>query len=207
MSTETPTPASGEELEQPDAAQPQSERMLESATPEAGWYTDPNADSQLRWWNGTAWTDAIRPDDGVDVEPGTVEAKPPARRRLVLAGVGVLGIGAVAVFAAAALGSREITVDFSIDVDKACYDTSFGYGDFDDGTVVTVASGSGDVLGVGLLDGSPVGYRCVYSAEFPADPSEDGIYVVTAGNGNRGELTYTDSDIEDGVLTVFAELG
>ena len=86
-------------------------------------------------------------------------------------------------------------------------DTSFGYGDFDDGTVVTVESGSGEVLGVGILDGSPVGYRCVYSADFSADRSGDGIYVVTAGNGNRGELTYTDSDIEDGVLTVSANLG
>ena len=91
--------------------------------------------------------------------------------------------------------------------DRYSYDTSYGYGDFHDGTVVTVESGSGEVLGVGILDGSPVGYRCVYSADFSADRSGDGIYVVTAGNGNRGELTRTDSDIEDGVLTVEAVLG
>ena len=119
----------------------------------------------------------------------------------------VLGAAALAIFAASQLGSRQVTVDFSIDVDKSCSDTSFGYGDFDDGTVVTVQSGSGEVLGVGLLDGRPDGYRCVYSAEFTADESGDGIYVVTAGNGNRGELTYTDDDIEDGVLTVSANLG
>lgn len=25
--------------------------------PEAGWYTDPEDDNQLRWWNGAGWAD------------------------------------------------------------------------------------------------------------------------------------------------------
>lgn len=117
-------------------------------------------------------------------------------------------IGLMAIFGASAMGSQTVMVDFTIDVDKGCYDTSFGYGDFDDGTVVTVESGSGEVLGVGRLEGSPNGYsNCEYTAQFEVDESEDGIYVVSAGYASRGEKTYDESDIEDGVLTVDLYLG
>lgn len=28
--------------------------------PEPGWYADPVGDYDLRWWDGTAWTEAVR---------------------------------------------------------------------------------------------------------------------------------------------------
>ncbi|MBO9578144.1 MAG: DUF2510 domain-containing protein [Microbacteriaceae bacterium] len=27
--------------------------------PEAGWYPDPHNPANYRWWDGTAWTDAV----------------------------------------------------------------------------------------------------------------------------------------------------
>ena len=33
-------------------------------SPAQGWYTDPHNASQLRWWDGTAWTDHTHPPAG-----------------------------------------------------------------------------------------------------------------------------------------------
>lgn len=30
--------------------------------PEPGWYADPTRPGQVRWWDGSAWSDHVRPD-------------------------------------------------------------------------------------------------------------------------------------------------
>ncbi len=35
-------------------------RQSSAAPPPAGWYADPHAPGQWRWWNGAAWTDDVR---------------------------------------------------------------------------------------------------------------------------------------------------
>ncbi len=42
----------------------------------AGWYTDPDDATSLRWWDGTAWSDQRAP---APVSPATVAASPRAR--------------------------------------------------------------------------------------------------------------------------------
>jgi hypothetical protein len=34
---------------------------LSAAQQPAGWYTDPGNAQRLRWWDGRAWTDQLRP--------------------------------------------------------------------------------------------------------------------------------------------------
>ena len=49
------------------------------AAPAAGWYPDPIADGQLRWWNGEGWTErtmAPQPEPTPSVVP-TIEASEP----------------------------------------------------------------------------------------------------------------------------------
>lgn len=33
--------------------------VLDSAMAPAGWYPDPAGTDQLRWWNGSAWTEHL----------------------------------------------------------------------------------------------------------------------------------------------------
>ncbi len=35
--------------------------MTDTPTPPDGWYPDPAGSGGLRRWNGTAWTDDVRP--------------------------------------------------------------------------------------------------------------------------------------------------
>jgi hypothetical protein len=44
-----------------------------AALPVAGWYPDPERDTQDRWWDGTAWSDHRRPREA---PAGTVAAPP-----------------------------------------------------------------------------------------------------------------------------------
>lgn len=37
--------------------------------PVAGWYRDPSGNADLRWWSGTAWTEATRADEPVISRP------------------------------------------------------------------------------------------------------------------------------------------
>lgn len=43
--------------------------------PPAGWYGDPNDATQLRWWDGTAWTDRVEKSIS-EQQPGEVGAGP-----------------------------------------------------------------------------------------------------------------------------------
>jgi hypothetical protein len=47
---------------------------LLSAAPAAGWYPDPMAEAQLRWWDGAGWTERTTTPD----EPALVDAPPAA---------------------------------------------------------------------------------------------------------------------------------
>jgi uncharacterized membrane protein YhaH (DUF805 family) len=44
--------------------------------PEAGWYDDPEADGQLRWWDGSRWTEQRQPRD-VPPPPPPASLTPP----------------------------------------------------------------------------------------------------------------------------------
>ena len=43
--------------------------------PPAGWYQDPHASSQLRYWDGSSWTDHISPVQGPVVHQGNPTGK------------------------------------------------------------------------------------------------------------------------------------
>lgn len=64
---------------------------MEAGTPKPGWYTDPQSGARQRWWDGSAWTEAVRPGVPTADQPGHVGAGtgPTApdrgRRGLVLA--------------------------------------------------------------------------------------------------------------------------
>lgn len=187
---------------------PSNDPQPESAAA-PGWYPDPMDSAILRWWDGAEWSDRIKPVDG-EAEPSPTDVPSGNRKRSLRTAAIAGALALVAGGAALAFsGPGEVAVDFAIDVDKRCTDTSYGYSDIDGGTEVEVVSGSGEFLGLGLLDyGDSLGYsRCTYSAEFTVDESPDGIYRVSAGNSNRGTLTYFEDDLEDGVLRVRANLG
>ena len=48
-----------------------------TTNPPAGWYDDPHSPGQLRWWDGTQWTDRVQASIS-EQSPGEVGA-PPAR--------------------------------------------------------------------------------------------------------------------------------
>lgn len=98
--------------------------------------------------------------------------------------------------ATSAPAEETITVEYTILVIPA-----EDYPDVEAGQQVTVSDGSGTLLGIGDLSGS----NGVYEATFEAKKSSDGFYVVEMGR--RGELSYQESDVVDGVLTVSASLG
>jgi len=39
------------------------------STPVPGWYADPAGTPQLRWWDGTQWTQQYRPADSEQASP------------------------------------------------------------------------------------------------------------------------------------------
>jgi hypothetical protein len=52
-----------------------------TAAPPAGWYRDPTGKHQVRWWDGTAWTERVADGPATDeptevVEPAEPEAEP-----------------------------------------------------------------------------------------------------------------------------------
>lgn len=48
------------------------------STPLAGWYPNPDGSSDLRYWDGTAWTDRTQPGPSVPATPATPAADPGA---------------------------------------------------------------------------------------------------------------------------------
>jgi hypothetical protein len=47
-----------------------------AALPVAGWYPDPEHDTQDRWWDGTSWSDHRRPRGAVVGTPAATSAAP-----------------------------------------------------------------------------------------------------------------------------------
>lgn len=51
----------------------------QTGSPPAGWYNDPSAPDQQRWWDGTQWGSSIRPlDDRPPPPPAPMTMPPPA---------------------------------------------------------------------------------------------------------------------------------
>lgn len=184
--------------------------VIEPGMTPAGWYPDPSDELHVRWWNGTSWTDATQPAANVQLAPAssgeTAKSGTRGKRPWIIGGAVASAIG---FFALMNSTTGPVAVNYSIDVAKGCYESSWGYADVTPGASVRVEDGSGTLLGSGILGaGSSSGYgRCEYDANFEVDPSDDGTYRVTIGNGHRGYLSYDDSDISGGTLTVPATLG
>ncbi|MER3388213.1 MAG: DUF2510 domain-containing protein [Microcella pacifica] len=51
--------------------------MPETTLPE-GWYRDPSLPATRRWWDGTAWTDHVRPDEDAALGLGALRRSTPA---------------------------------------------------------------------------------------------------------------------------------
>lgn len=49
-----------------------------STTPSAGWYTDPAGSGGLRYWDGAAWTEQVRPAERAPEEQAPAAAPRPA---------------------------------------------------------------------------------------------------------------------------------
>lgn len=58
------------------------------SNPVQGWYADPAGSTQLRWWDGTQWTDQYRPKDAAG------EATPPAATPAGTTPAGTASVGA-----------------------------------------------------------------------------------------------------------------
>src|SRR2546423_12904570 len=95
--------------------------MARRTYPSPGWYPDPDGSSDLRYWNGDAWTDDRRPRPswvgGAKADAPVSSPQPPApeedatprpsrQRWWFLAGVAVLAAGAL-ILAEIALGSAR----------------------------------------------------------------------------------------------------
>ncbi|MBQ9916760.1 MAG: DUF2510 domain-containing protein, partial [Microbacterium sp.] len=50
--------------------------MTDTPTPPDGWYPDPAGSGGLRRWNGTAWTDDVRPPAEAPAAPDAPEPAP-----------------------------------------------------------------------------------------------------------------------------------
>ncbi|MFI9602391.1 DUF2510 domain-containing protein [Streptomyces sp. NPDC052043] len=88
-------------------------------TPPPGWYRDPNAPHQERWWDGTAWTEHRR----APAAPGQPSASPPAGARPSRAkAVALVAAGAVLV---AAVVTGAVLLDRD-DTDGGPADTAGG---------------------------------------------------------------------------------
>lgn len=81
--------------------------------PQPGWYTDPGAPHQVRWWDGKAWTEHTSVHSPASATPTSNPARAPKRRPVWPWVVGAL-VGApilLAIFATAALSIAGGSVD------------------------------------------------------------------------------------------------
>ena len=126
-------------------------------------------------------------------------------------GIAVAAVVALAVFLATREGEKPpVQVEYTLEVftDEYCDDFYMsGYGDIPYAEA-EVIDGDGSLLGTGTLDG---GYdtddSCVFTARFEVRRSPDGMYRITAGNNNRGYLTYDEDDIVNNRLLIEATIG
>jgi hypothetical protein len=51
---------------------------MEATAPAEGWFSDPNVPGQLRWWDGTQWTEHVAPDPAAAPAPAPAPAAAPA---------------------------------------------------------------------------------------------------------------------------------
>ena len=106
-----------------------------------------------------------------------------------------------------------IQVDFSLEIGGACSRVSGPYTEIHAGSNVLVSSGAGAILGKRQLDEEEIyrenampSMRCIYTSTFTIPTDSQGIYQVGVEN-SEGSLTYDESDIVNGVLTVDTVIG
>ena len=106
-----------------------------------------------------------------------------------------------------------IEVDFSLEIGGACSRVSGPYTEIHAGSNVLVSSGAGAILGKGVLDEEEIrrenaspAMRCIYTSTFTIPTDPQGIYQVGLEN-SEGSLTYDQSDVVNGVLTVNTVIG
>ena len=84
------------------------------SNPVQGWYADPEGSDQLRWWDGTQWSDQFRPAptgneaaSDTHPQPAAQVAQPPASQLIT---TGILGLLTFFFIAGAALaGSAYVS--------------------------------------------------------------------------------------------------
>lgn len=96
---------------------------------------------------------------------------------------------------------------------------SDGYSDIAEGGQVTVTNGTGDIIGIGRLEAGrqelpfEITYEeflrqeqpiCSFSFSFEVQKGED-FYSLSVGNGNRGEITYTEEEIGSGIFLTLGD--
>jgi len=82
-----------------------------------------------------------------------------------------------------------------------------GYSDLREGASVTVYGKTGERLGLGELKdpyGEANGF-CIFSYDVPDIPAGEGIYSVEVTH--RGELSGSESEVEDGRLWISGTIG
>lgn len=84
--------------------------------------------------------------------------------------------------------------------------TKAGYSDISAGSQVTVADGSGETVGVATLGSADVSENaagsarvCQFSFTVSGIPAGSRFYSVHIGNANRGDQSYTQEELEDGI--------
>ena len=63
------------------------------STPVPGWYADPAGTPQLRWWDGTQWTQQYRPADSEQASPNAQANAAPASQ-VAVQGAATAQVGA-----------------------------------------------------------------------------------------------------------------
>jgi hypothetical protein len=94
------------------------------SAPRADWYPDPSAPGQVRFWDGAAWTEHVKPVPAVPVMPPPSVEQPPAQsvqyaahpapKKLAnrAAGVGMFGVllAGIGILLTIFAGSTPLTV-------------------------------------------------------------------------------------------------
>ena len=95
------------------------------SNPVQGWYADPEGSDQLRWWDGTQWSDQFRPaptgnEAASDTHPQPAIAQPPASQ-LITTGILVL-LTFFFIAGAALAGSAYVSAGNDLQNAQSLYD-------------------------------------------------------------------------------------